>query len=76
VAWMGRMPRTVRWPRGRLPTARRAVVAAAAASDKSRGRIRRGGTRRGGGRAHVPWVGAVVDGGAWLGSLDGGIWLQ
>jgi hypothetical protein len=31
-------------------------------------------TRRGGRQAHVPWVGAVVDGGAWLVSLDGGAW--
>nr|CAB3464101.1 unnamed protein product [Digitaria exilis] len=33
VAWMGRRPRTARWPRGRLPAARRVVVASAAASD-------------------------------------------
>lgn len=33
VAWMGRRPRTVRWPRGRLPAARRVVIASAAASD-------------------------------------------
>lgn len=33
AAWMGRRPRTARWPRGRLPAARRAVVASAAASD-------------------------------------------
>ncbi|CAL4902716.1 unnamed protein product [Urochloa decumbens] len=30
---MGRRPRTARWPRGRLPAARRVVVASAAASD-------------------------------------------
>ncbi|CAL4910127.1 unnamed protein product [Urochloa decumbens] len=33
AAWMGRRPRTARWPRGRLPAARRVVVASAAASD-------------------------------------------
>ncbi|WVZ96735.1 hypothetical protein U9M48_042336 [Paspalum notatum var. saurae] len=33
VAWMGRRPRTARWPHGMLPAARRAVVASAAASD-------------------------------------------
>ncbi|CAN6358696.1 unnamed protein product [Urochloa humidicola] len=30
---MGRRPRTARWPRGRLPTVRRVVMASAAASD-------------------------------------------
>lgn len=33
VAWMGRRPRTARWPRGWLAAARQAVVASAAASD-------------------------------------------
>jgi hypothetical protein len=31
--WAGQRPRSVRWPRGRFPAVRRAVVASAAASD-------------------------------------------